>query len=132
MEGSESVEYEIGRLRYFFRVRDGFLQIRYFGEVDSVETAAKWLEHIEQTLREHGRSRVLWDSRPALPLPNDVRTHIWEWFGSSEVLRASAIVVESELLRISANLSVTGSTLVLRAFGDEDEATAWLRAGGGS
>jgi len=132
VEGSESVEYEIGRLRYFFRVRDGFLQIRYFGEVDSVETAAKWLEHIEQTLREHGRSRVLWDSRPALPLPNDVRTHIWEWFGSSEVLRASAIVVESELLRISANLSVTGSTLVLRAFGDEDEATAWLRAGGGS
>jgi len=119
-------EHHIGELRYDMQPGPGYLRIEYAGEVDSIATADAWIEHIEATLREHGLEKVLWDSRPAMQLPTEVRAHIWAWLERREVVKVSAILVHSELLRVSANLSGMGTKLVLKAFGEPDVAIGWL------
>lgn len=118
--------FRIGALRYDLQPGPGYLRIEFAGDVDSIATADAWIEHIEAALRDHDLSKVLWDSRPANQLPTDVRAHIWAWLERGEIVKASAILVHSELLRVSANLSGMGTKLVLKSFGQPDEAIGWL------
>ncbi len=118
--------YSLGKLRYDAQPGPGYLRVEFEGEIDSVELADDWLEHIEDVLSEHGLARILWDSRPAMPFPSDVRAHFWAWLESSSLVRASAVLMHSEMLRVSANLSAVSRKLVLKAFTEPDVAIAWL------
>lgn len=122
------VEAELGPLRYRFEARGGHAWIYYGGRVSTVDIARTWLGQIDDFLLEHGLARVIWDSRQAEGHPPDVRTVIWEWLTAARVLKASAILAESEMLRVSANLSSMSSGLKLRSFGDADAAHEWLMA----
>ena len=116
----------IGPLQYRAVVNDTYLLVQYSGMVATVEVADEWLATLDGLLRRHGVDTILWDSRPADPHPSSVRSRIWTWLEAAQVLKCSAIIVESEMLRLSANLSSTGRTLKLRAFVSFDAAHLWL------
>ncbi len=122
----DSTPHELGRLRYHAIPRLGYLLIRYAGQVESVKIAERWFQHIDGTLERNMLTRVLWDSRPAAGHPPAVRARIWEWLEEARVLQRSAILVESEMLRLSANLSGLSGSLSLKAFRDFDQAEQWL------
>lgn len=122
-------ERQIEALRYWVEPQSGFALVRYSGQVDSVETATQWCTDLEIFLGAHTLERVLWDSRPAEPLLPEVRACIWKWLESGRVLRRSAILANSELIRLSANLSSFGGNVKVRAFGELEEATVWLSRG---
>lgn len=116
----------IGPLHYHAVVRPKYLLVRYEGQVETVAIAEQWFEHLDGLLREHALSRILWDSRPALGHPPEVRARIWAWLEAAEVLKRSSIVVQSDMLRLSANLTGLGGTLALKAFADFEDAERWL------
>ncbi len=122
-------EHRIGELVYRTARREWGLVVRYTGRVGDIDTAERWFEAIEEELLAGGFSQVLWDSRDAETLPPDARDRIWAWLEEARVLQRSAILVRSEMLRLSANLSSVGGRLKLRAFHDLGEAEAWLRRG---
>ncbi|MEM9190381.1 MAG: hypothetical protein AAGF12_14445 [Myxococcota bacterium] len=106
--------------------RPRYLLVRYSGRVETGEIARSWFRQLESLLLDHSVDQILWDSRPAKPHPAEVRTMIWDWLEGGRVLKRSAILVESEMLRLSANLSAVGGTLRLQAFHRFDEAERWL------
>lgn len=116
----------IGPLQYRAAVKDAYLLVQYSGKVATCEVADEWLAALDDLLLRHDVDTVLWDSRPADPHPSSVRSRIWTWLEAARVLKRSAIIVESEMLRLSANLSSTGRTLKLRAFVSFDDAHRWL------
>lgn len=121
-------EQRIGQLRYWLRPDVGYLYVRYAGQVGDLATADAWLAELDRCLRQYGLARVVWESRPAQGHPPDVRTRIWDWLRQAEVVSVSAIVVHSEMLRLSANLSTVGSGLRLRAFDSPEAAAQWVVA----
>lgn len=100
----------------------------YSGQVASLDIAQTWFDDLDQELAAACLEQVLWDSRPADGHPPAVRDAIWNWLEHGKVLKRSAILVESEMLRVSANLSAVGGRLCLRAFYSLEDAEAWLAA----
>ncbi|MCU0683408.1 MAG: hypothetical protein MUF34_14405 [Polyangiaceae bacterium] len=116
----------IGSLRYSLRAEPGYALLVYEGAPATITAADVWQRDIDAFLRACHLTRVLWDSRNADPLPPPVRAHTWAWLTRAEVVKVSAIVVRSELLRISGNMSSVGGQLRLRSFHELGEAVEWL------
>ncbi|MEM9069137.1 MAG: hypothetical protein AAGE52_11555 [Myxococcota bacterium] len=119
---------EIRDLRYQVLPRNYGLLVRYEGRVSDIATAEEWFHALDTELTGRRVSQILWDSRPAKAHPPEVRKRIWEWLEEARVLKRSAILVDSEMLRLSANLSAVGGKVRIRAFHDFAEAEGWLRA----
>ncbi len=118
--------HEIGRLRYRLAPAATYLLVHYDGQVGNLDTAQTWFAHLEAVLQERGLTQILWDSRDAEGHPPPVRARIWEWLEEARVLKRSAIVVHSDLLRLSANLSGVGGKIRIKAFPDFETAALWL------
>lgn len=125
---SESIR-EIGLLRYQRASLRDYLLLRYWGSVADAATADAWLADLEQALAQSGLSQILWDSTKAEPHSKDVRARILQWAKTTAALRRSAIVVQSDMLRLSANLSGLDQSVTVRGFATIAEADAWLRGG---
>ena len=121
-------ERRLGPLIYRVVPRAGYLVVYYTGRVATVEIADQWFEDLESELRRASVEQIMWDSRTADPHPAEVRARIWEWLEAANVLKRSAILVESEMLRVSANLSAVGGRIRLRSFHLFQEAEAWLQS----
>lgn len=122
-----TVSRDLGPLQYTAERGPDFLLVHYRGRVATLEVADQWLSEIDQLLVDFALSRVLWDSRDADPHPPVVRERIWTWLQEARVLKASSIVVNSEMLQTSANLSAVGGHLRIRSFQSRDAAADWLR-----
>lgn len=116
----------LGEMRFWLQPRADYLYVRWAGQVADIGTAELWLAKVDDALREHDLFRILWEARPARVHPSDVRTHIWEWLGRAEFAAVSSVVVNSELLRVSVNLSRVASGVRLRAFETVEAAETWL------
>lgn len=116
----------IGQLRYRLRAEASYAVVTYEGSPDTITVADAWQRDIDAFLRASQLSRVVWDSRAADPLIPAVRAHIWAWLTRAEVVKASAIIVKSELLRVSGNMSSVGGHLRLRSFHTFENAVEWL------
>ncbi len=121
-----TIEERIGTLRFTATPEHDHVRVWYGGQVSTIAIAEAWLARVDALLQASGLSRVLWESRDADGHPPDVRDHIWDWLCAARYVKASAIVVNSELLRTSANLS-SHSGLRIRAFNAESDALSWLR-----
>ncbi len=119
---------ELGPLRYRCIARPSYLLVCYEGVVGDVAVAEEWLQALDEALSKHDLSQILWDSRPASPHPPVVRERIWAWLEEAKVLKCSAILVQSEMLRLSGNMSAVGGKLDLRAFGNFCDAEQWLQS----
>lgn len=116
-----------GELRFWLQPRPDYLYVRWAGRVADLSTAKLWLAEIDAALREAELFRVLWEARPARVHPPNVRDHIWEWLARAEYLAVSSVIVNSEMLRVSVNLSRVASGVRLRAFDSIDAAEGWLK-----
>lgn len=119
--------YEIETLTFQRAPHSDCLVVRYEGQVSTVNIAGRWLEDLDGALSKTGLDQILWDSRAAKGHPPEVRDRIWEWLEQARVLKRSAILVQSEMLRLSANLGSIGGKPVVRAFREFHDAIAWLK-----
>ncbi|MFK7987929.1 MAG: hypothetical protein AB8I08_18060 [Sandaracinaceae bacterium] len=115
-----------GDMRFWLDPRPEYLYVRWAGCVSTVATADVWLAAIDAALRKSGLFRVLWEARPAQVHPPEVRDHIWAWLERAEYLAVSSVMVNSEMLRVSVNLSRVASGVRLRAFDNRESAEGWL------
>lgn len=116
----------VGALRYRMTAEAGYVLVVYEGAPATIAEADVWQRDVDSFLRATNLTRVIWDSRPGSPLSREVRAHIWAWLERAEVVKASAIVVNSELLRVSGNMSSVSRGLRLRSFHDFQDAAVWL------
>lgn len=117
----------LGEMRFWLQPRADYLYVRWAGQVDGIETADAWLTAIDDALRANNLFRILWEARPARVHGPEVRERIWGWMAQAEVVKVSSVVVNSELLRVSVNLSRVASGVRLRAFETVDDAETWLK-----
>ncbi|MEL6546342.1 MAG: STAS/SEC14 domain-containing protein [Myxococcota bacterium] len=122
------MEHTIGPLSYTIRSAANWLEVDYTGVVADVDIARQWMAAIEAELRREGKTKILWDSRGAEVHPSEVREWIWNWLKSTTYLKFSAILVESSLLRVTANMSALSSKVPIRSFHDRSEAVEWLQS----
>lgn len=116
----------VGKLRYGFWAKAGYGLIVAEGVAETVPVTTAFHRDIEIFLRSSGLTRVVWDSRRIEPPPPAVRAYNWAWFEHTDLINAAAIVVNSELLRVSGNMRSLSRHLRLRSFNDSDEAVRWL------
>ncbi|HEU4412377.1 MAG TPA: hypothetical protein VFS43_44455 [Polyangiaceae bacterium] len=116
----------IGALRYRLTAEAGYALVVYEGAPATLTEVDLWERDIDAFLRASRLSRVVWDSRPGSPLSREVRAHVWAWLERAEIIKVSAIVVTSELLRVSGNMSSVSRGLRLRSFHDLESAVAWV------
>jgi hypothetical protein len=116
----------IGALRYRLTGEAGYALVVYEGAPATLTEVDLWQRDIDTFLRASHLARVVWDSRPGATISREVRAHMWAWLERAEVVKASAIVVNSELLRISGNMSSVSRGLRLRSFHDFESAVAWV------
>jgi hypothetical protein len=116
----------VGKLRYGFWAKAGYALIAPEGVAETIAVTDVFHRDVEAFLRHSGLTRVVWDSRRVEPPPPAVRVHRWAWFERTELIKAAAIVVNSELLRVSGNMHSLSRQLPLRSFNDLDEAVRWL------
>jgi hypothetical protein len=116
----------VGKLRYGFWAKAGYGLIVAEGVAETVAITNAFHRDVEAFLRSSGLTRVVWDSRRIEPPPPAVRAYNWSWFERTELVKAAAIVVNSELIRVSGNMRSLSRQLRLRSFNDPDEAVRWL------
>ncbi|MEO1481779.1 MAG: hypothetical protein AAFU77_06705 [Myxococcota bacterium] len=122
------MEMQIGPLRYSVRRGEDWLEVDYTGQVADLSIAQQWMTALDLELQRSQVEKILWDSRGAEPHPSEVRTSIWEWLKAARYLKVSAILVESKLLRVTANMSAVSSNIPVKSFHSRVEAAEWLRA----
>jgi hypothetical protein len=116
----------VGKLRYGLWAKTGYGLIVAEGVAETIAVADTFHHDVEAFLRSAGLTRVVWDSRRLDHPPPAVRTHSWSWFENTKLIKAMALVVNSELLRVSGNMRSLSRHLKLRSFNDPDEAVLWL------
>lgn len=85
------------------------------------------LVKVEAALGRAGYERVLFDFRGIKDRhPEQVREAMWTWAARHPGF-AIAIVVDSEMARVSTNMTALSRRVRLRSFMDETEARAWLK-----
>lgn len=117
----------LGEMRFWLQPRADYLYVRWAGQVEDLDTANAWLAEISNALRANALFRILWEARPARVHGPEVRERLWEWMGQAEIVKVSSVVVNSELLRVSVNLSRVASGVRLRAFETVEDAETWLK-----
>ena len=122
---------QIGDLVYTMKPCRGYVLVCYQGQPNDAASAGWWMDHVEAFLRARKRDRVLWDSRGAGVNPPEARDAIWARLRDSDVLKCSAILVESQMLRTRTNIgSLSRKREIIRSFHDLDEAIEWLEDAG--
>jgi hypothetical protein len=106
-------------------VRDGYVLVVNH-RVTDVERASAVCRAIDAALTDHGLRRVLLDTRRTESSDEPVRAAMWAWVKTGRNHDRCAIVVESELKRVSGNMTARALGVQLRSFSDLAEAEAWL------
>jgi len=69
---------------------------------------------------------VLFDSRDTQTPPKAASDVVWKWAGQGKRHTAVALVVKSELLKVSANMTALSQRVRLRSFGSIHDAESFL------
>ena len=104
----------------------GFLRVRLKQPLRDCMSARAVQRSIESELVEHGFQKVLFDMRHVDEHDDEVREEMWAWAEKSPHFHALALLIESELSRIRANMTAVGRKARVRAFGSPLQAEMWL------
>jgi hypothetical protein len=75
-----------------------------------------------------GTRRVLFDNRQTLAPEEAVRDMVWAWIRDPTQLERVALLLESSMGVVRANMTAVSQRIRLRAFNSFEEARAWLIA----
>jgi hypothetical protein len=106
-------------------VADGYVLLSH-SELPSIAVAEVLQRAIEGALEESGHRALLIDTRSMPSPPEDARESMWTWTKQHPEI-AIAIVVHSELKRVTANMTAVSRNVRLRSFHDLGEAVSWLK-----
>ena len=95
------------------------------GALKSVTEAEALQERVESQCQAAGCRRIVFDNRKTTAHTDDVRTAMFEW--ASTTFDRVALLLESEMMGVRANMEALSRGAKLRAFHDLAEAVAWLR-----
>jgi len=101
--------------------------VRQLRAMVDVAEGQQALAAVARALDEHGLKRVLVDQRGTGAQREDVREQFWGWMVEPGRLDAIALVLDSELAGVEANMTAISRHLKLRAFTDRLEAEQWVR-----
>jgi hypothetical protein len=104
----------------------GFLRVGLLRPLRSRSEAERLQGSIERALVEHGVHKLVFDMRGVQEHIEDVRDAMWAWAARGEKVQAVALLIESELSRIRANMTALGRSARVRAFGAPLQAEMWL------
>jgi hypothetical protein len=115
-----------GLHRFEIEARDGYLLVRCRGVMGSVEEAKRVQETIEPELQRAGHGLVLFDNRLTGDPATEAREAMWAWCRDCALVERVALLLESDLNLVRANMTALGKRSPVRSFNEETEASAWL------
>lgn len=104
--------------------RGGVLVVERSGELGTVEDAIAVQETIETTAQRTGARKLVLDNRRTDPSSAPAVALMRQWLRMAD-FDAVALVLESELLRVSVNMDSVGHGRRIRAFGSVEDAVGW-------
>lgn len=109
-------------------IRDGFVRVEHAADdpMDDPANAKLVCEAIDAALLATGFRVVLFETRECRPPTAAVREVYWSWTKAGAHHDRVAILAQSEMTRVSGNMTALALEAPLRSFGDEAEAVKWL------
>lgn len=92
----------------------------------SVEDVRGRLATVDGLLRRHGLRTVIFDSRRTEGACKEARAIWWAWLERGECHDRVAVVADSEMVRVSGNLTALSKKVSFRSFETMDDAVAWV------
>lgn len=112
------------RYRTDVRLENEYVLLKH-SDLPSVAVAEVLQRAIEQLLKKSGFAALLVDTTEMEAPPADARDAMWAWCEARPHIRV-AILVQSELKRITANMDAVSRRVNIRSFHDRDDAVRWL------
>jgi hypothetical protein len=106
-------------------VHEDHLIVVQEGALESVPQAEALQQRVESRCQEVGCRRVVFDNRKTTAHPDDVRAAMFDW--ATTHFEKVALLLESDMIGVRANMEALSRGAKLRAFHDLAEAVAWLR-----
>jgi hypothetical protein len=106
--------------------REGYLFVRQSGVLDSVAEAQRVQQKVERALRQHDMRLVMFDNRRTGEPAAQARESMWDWCRECPFVERVALLLESDLTLVRANMTALGKRTQLRSFSDEKLAAEWL------
>ena len=100
--------------------------IHQTGRLANVADARKMQREIVERCLEWGVRRAVFDNRATIAPDDEVRELMWEWLVDVDLERV-ALLLESPMAVVRANMTALAKGLKVRAFAELDEARAWLK-----
>ncbi|MCH2108173.1 MAG: hypothetical protein MK135_02505 [Polyangiaceae bacterium] len=95
--------------------------------VPSVQVAEALCRAMDEALKTSRLRAVLFDTRCTEMPPRDANAYIWEWTRRGVHHDVAAIVVKSELLKVSGNMTAISKGVQLRSFHELNDAELFIR-----
>lgn len=99
---------------------------RQSGVLGSVDEARRVQQLLERALHNAGHGLVLFDNRLTGEPESEARESMWAWSRDCTVVERVALLLESDLSLVRANMTALSKRSPVRSFSDEDEARTWL------
>lgn len=117
-----------GPFRCEVETREGYVLARQSGKLQTVDEARQVQQAVERALEKAGHGLLLFDNRLTGEPGNDARESMWAWCRDCSFVKRVAILLESDLSLVRANMTAVGKRSPVRSFDTEEAALAWLLA----
>jgi hypothetical protein len=107
--------------------RGGVLIARQRRPIEDLADARRAQQQLDDALEGTGARRAVFDRRGQGDHDPEVREAMWSWLSQGGRLDAVALVLDSELARVRANMTAISRHVKLKAFIDPEEAEQWVR-----
>jgi len=116
----------LGSLMFSFNIRPQYMLVSYHGAPDSVAIAKQWCEEMEAYGARRRRQCLVLDATSGDNMEDDVDDILWTWLQNNDQFDTTAILLKNRMVRVRVDLKAKRLNLQVRAFGDEEEANAWI------
>ena len=116
----------VGPFRCDVEKREGYVLARQSGKLETVEEAQKVQQMLERTLEQTGHGLVLFDNRLTGDPDTAARDSMWAWCRDCPHVERVALLLESDLTLVRANMTAVGKRSPVRSFNAEEAAVTWL------
>ena len=115
--------------QFTIEARGNHLLVEQSGCLQSKLEATALQDAVLAACRAHRVRRVIFDNRQSLVPPEEVRDLMWRWVGDPAHLERVALVLESTMASVRANMTAVSHGVRLRSFTTVDDARAWIKEG---
>lgn len=104
-------------------LREGYVRVVMFGRLESMSEVLAEQRAVTQACAARHDRRVLFDNRHTLAPDEALRDAMFDWAATFE---RAALLLESEMVAVRANMWAVARKATVRAFHEEKTAALWL------